>query len=101
VFGLRGNALVYREENKAWQAVKLPSYATVNNGLRLKDGSIMLVTQAGEVLRSVDGAQSFVSLKVPAPVPFVGISQAVDDTVVLTGVRGITAVSLQSLSSRS
>ena len=99
VFGLRGNAFVYRDEAQAWQAVKLPSLATVNNGLRLKDGSTLLVTQAGEVLRSVDGARRFVPLKVPTPVPFVGISQAADDTVVLAGARGTSLVSLKSSTS--
>jgi photosystem II stability/assembly factor-like uncharacterized protein len=99
VCGLRGNAFVYRDELQAWQAVKLPTSATVNNGLRLKDGSTLLVTQAGEVLRSVDNARSFVPLKVPTPVPFVGISQAADDTLVLAGMRGTALVSLKSSTS--
>ena len=100
VFGLRGNAFVYRDEAQEWQSVKLPTSATVNGGLRLKDGSIGLVTQAGEVLRSTDGARAFAQLKVPTPVPFVGIGQAADDTVVLAGMRGITLVSLKSSGSR-
>jgi len=99
VFGLRGNAFAYREETRAWQAVKLPTSATVNNGLRLKDGSTLLVTQGGEVLRSADGARTFVPLRVPAPLPFVGIGQAADDTVVLAGLRGITLVSPNSSTS--
>jgi hypothetical protein len=52
-------------------------------------------------LRSIDGARTFERVKVPTPVPFVGIGQAADDTVVLAGVRGITLVSLKSLGSRS
>lgn len=101
VFGLRGNAFVYRDEARAWQRVELPTSATVNGGQRVKDGSIMLVTQAGEVLRSIDDARTFERVKVPTPVPFVGIGQAADDIVVLAGVRGITLVSLKSLVSRS
>lgn len=101
VFGLRGNAFAYREEAGVWESVKLPTSATINNGLRLKDGSTMLVSQAGEVLHSVDGARTFVPWKVPMAVPFVGISQAADGIVVLAGVHGITLVSPQSSSPRS
>lgn len=100
VFGLRGNAFVYRDEARAWEGVKLPTAATVNNGLRLKDGSIVLVTQAGDVLRSVDGARTFAPLKVAAPLPFVGLEQAADGTLVLAGVRGISAVPSNYSSSR-
>ena len=100
VFGLRGNAFVYRDLAQAWQAVKLPTSATVNHGLRLKDGSIVLVTQAGEVLRSADDARTFAPVAVTTPVPFVGAEQAADATLVLAGMRGITLVSPNSPTTR-
>src|SRR5690606_22289887 len=92
-FGLRGNAFVYQEAS-GWQRLELPTTATVNSGARLNDGSIILVTQAGEVLHYRVDSRSFVRLNVSAPVPFIGIDQVDDDTVVLAGARGITLVSL-------
>ena len=99
-FGLRGNAFVYQDAS-GWQRIELPTNATVNNGVRLNDGSIILVTQAGEALHYSVDAQTFDRLKVPASAPLVGIDQINDDTVVLAGARGITLVPLNILETRS
>ncbi|PBI87719.1 hypothetical protein BKP43_37850 [Variovorax boronicumulans] len=91
-YGLRGNALALRQGSSAWEMLRLPTTATVNTGMRTKDGSTLLATQAGELLRTKDEGRSFSVLDAGTTAPILGMTQAADGTIVLVGLRGATRV---------
>lgn len=63
-FGLRGNLLRSADFGDTWTSIELPGergplQATLAAASLLNDGSLVLVGNAGSVLRSSDGGQSF------------------------------------------
>ncbi len=59
VYGLQGNVWLTANRGSSW--VKVPSKLTrgVNDGTVLEDGAVVLVTNAGGILTSHDGGQTF------------------------------------------
>ena len=59
VYGLQGNVWLTANRGSSW--VKVPSKLTrgVNDGTVLEDGTVVLVTNAGGILTSHDGGQTF------------------------------------------
>ena len=92
VYGLRGNAYCSNDAGNHWARIETGTLATLTAGLALTDGSVVLVSQGGEVLRSIDEGRSFQALPVVHPFPFSGVAQASDDKLILSGIRGITEV---------
>lgn len=58
-FGLRGNMLFSSDLGKSWRIVPNVADATLNDGAVLDDGRIVVVGNAGVVLTSSNGAESF------------------------------------------
>ncbi|WP_417565622.1 WD40/YVTN/BNR-like repeat-containing protein [Marinobacter sp.] len=58
-FGLRGNMLFSNDLGKTWRVVPSTADATLNDGVVLDDGRIILVGNGGLVLTSSNGAESF------------------------------------------
>ena len=58
-YGLQGNVWLTANRGSSW--VKVPSKLSrgVNDGAVLEDGTVVLVTNAGGILTSHDGGQSF------------------------------------------
>ena len=95
VYGLRGNAYCSNDAGNHWARIETGTLATLTAGLALTDGSVVIVSQGGEVLRSIDEGRSFQTLPVVHPFPFSGVAQASDDKLILSGNRGITEVSIK------
>jgi len=91
VFGLRGNAY-WTEDGKTWQKSETGAPNTLTAGIRLQDGSLALVDEAGRVLLSRDGGASFKQEPMGKPSPLTGIVQASDGSLVLSGVRGLKRI---------
>lgn len=94
-YGLRGNAYWSDDAGHHWRKIETGTLATLTAGLSLTDGSIVVVSQGGEVLRSTDEGRSFRLLPVVHPFPFSGVTQADDDKLILSGDRGITEVAIK------
>ena len=96
VYGLRGNAYWSDDAGEHWRRSEtgIGTHATFAAGLALADGSVVLASQGGEVLRSTNGGRSFQALPVTHPFPFSGVVQASDDKLLLSGNRGITEVGI-------
>lgn len=58
-FGLRGNMLFSSDLGKSWRVVPSTADATLNDGIVVDDGRIILVGNGGVVLTSGNGAESF------------------------------------------
>jgi photosystem II stability/assembly factor-like uncharacterized protein len=94
VFGLRGNAYLSDNAGNHWRRLATGTEAALTAGRLLRDGSIVLTSQAGEVLRSTDQGRSFHALPVKQPQPFSGIAETAGRGLVLTGNRGTVRVQL-------
>lgn len=96
VYGLRGHAYWSDDGGAHWRESQtgIGTQATFTAGLALTDGSVVLVSQGGEVLRSTDDGRRFQALPVTHPFPFSGVVQAGDDKLLVSGTRGIAEVGI-------
>ncbi len=94
-YGLRGNAYWSQDAGHHWRKIDTGTPAALTAGLVLTDGSIVLASQAGEVLRSTDQGRSFKALAVARRFPFSSVAQAANGDLVLSGARGIDRVSIR------
>lgn len=98
LYGLRGNVL--RSENglQAWTHSESRTSNSISAGLLATDGSLILVDETGQVLRSTDDGRSFTSVALTGTMPFTGIIQKSDGEFVLSGARGTFRFSQKSFS---
>lgn len=92
IVGLRGNAYRSLDGGGSWQKANTGTEASLAAGATLADGSIVLVSLAGDVLRSQDRGLTFAPLKVERPAPFFGIADAGSAGLALVGMRGVRIV---------
>jgi photosystem II stability/assembly factor-like uncharacterized protein len=94
-FGLRGTALYSSDGGAHWQRAATGTQTGLADGAVLDDGSVLLVTQAGQLLRSRDGGASF---QPQAGVPSGPASalqvMAPHQQVLVAGARGVHAQAL-------
>lgn len=57
--GLRGHAFRSTDEGQNWQAIALPSEATLNSAFSADDGTLYLTGNAGTLLKSTDDGLTF------------------------------------------
>lgn len=95
-YGLRGNVYRSSDHGASWQKIDTGMPVTITAATRMADGSLVLVDETGRVLKSSDGGQKFAALPVPQPSPFTGVVQAADGNLVVSGLRGLTRLSLKS-----
>jgi photosystem II stability/assembly factor-like uncharacterized protein len=95
-FGLRGS--VYRSADRGanWTQLAPASQASVAGGTRLKDGRLVLVNQAGQVLLGEAGGLR--TLQGRPLAPLAGVVQADNGDVVVVGMRGAERVALATVS---
>jgi len=94
VGGLKGNAYVSRDHGDSWQILQLPSDASVVDSEMNAGGELMLINQAGQFLvASRDEAYATQVAVEPglAPTAILSIN---DGRVLLSGLQGLTAVSV-------
>jgi photosystem II stability/assembly factor-like uncharacterized protein len=90
IFGLKGNA--YRlEEGSQWQSVETGERSSLTAGKKLADGSLVVVSEGGRLLRSNDQGRHFQTLTAAGldGSTITDATQASDGALVLTGPRGI------------
>ena len=92
-YGLRGNAFATRDLGRHWQQVDTGSAVSISAGAELADGRLILVSQAGEVLISVDGGSSFTHLPGPAGLPLASVAQGPEGLIV-GSLRGVMTTAL-------
>ncbi|MGV8919669.1 MAG: WD40/YVTN/BNR-like repeat-containing protein [Pseudomonas sp.] len=90
IFGLKGNA--YRlEEGSQWQPVATAEPSSLTAGKQLADGSLVVVSEGGRVLRSTDQGRHFQALATSEldGSTITDVTQTTDGALVLTGPRGV------------
>lgn len=88
VFGLRGNVFHRAAPGAAWTRVNTGRGESVVAGTRLADGALVLVDEAGRLLRSTDGGARFDELPASAGPRFTALAEGADKTLVMASVRG-------------
>lgn len=88
-FGLRGSLFRSGDAGKSWERVSIGSPAGITSGTVQRDGSILLVTQAGEIVRSRDQGRTFGPVARSNPMAYYGISGSPQGGVVLVGSEGV------------
>ncbi|AYH45077.1 YCF48-related protein [Azoarcus sp. DN11] len=88
-FGLRGSLFRSANDGGSWEKVALGTSAGITSGVVLPGGEVLLATQGGEVLRSVDQGKSFTEVKPALPMAYYGIVGQPQGGVVLAGSEGV------------
>ncbi|AEB86195.1 WD40/YVTN/BNR-like repeat-containing protein [Alicycliphilus denitrificans] len=91
VFGLRGNAFRSTDAGAHWTKVETGLQDGVTAGAVCRDGSLVLASQSGRILKGDSGAEHFSTLKLAQPVPASAVLCGDGDEVLVGGVRGIRA----------
>jgi photosystem II stability/assembly factor-like uncharacterized protein len=90
--GLRGQA--WRTESGTdWTRADTGVSTGLSAGLARSDGSLVLLSQNGEVLVSRDGGRRFAQ-RAALPMPAAGLAEAAPGTLVLAGRRGVRTLPL-------
>jgi photosystem II stability/assembly factor-like uncharacterized protein len=92
IFGLRGNAFKSSDRGITWQKIDTRLQVAITAAAELRDSSLMLTTQTGDVLVSRDKGDSFERQPVENPFPIADIAQAPNGNVVLVGLRGVRLI---------
>lgn len=87
-FGLRGNAFFSEDGGASWQAAETGVRSGLSAGAALPDGTWLLVSQAGQLLRS-QGGMSFQQVAGVAPEPATALLALTPGCLVVGGVRGL------------
>lgn len=95
IFGLRGNAFWSGDMGHTWKKVDTRLEVTITDGIELSDGSLALVSQAGDVLISHNSGRDFQLQPGQESLPIAAIAQARDGSLVLAGLRGIKRIAPQ------
>lgn len=88
-FGLRGSLYRSVDEGRSWDRISIGSSAGITSGTELPNGEILLATQAGEIVRSLDGGKTFSGVKVAQPMANYGITRSAQGGIVLAGSEGV------------
>jgi len=99
VYGLRGHAFISNNGGTSWQPSQLGGGgASINTGLRLGDGRIVLGDQAGNVFLSADGGAHFDRVPFDWGAPLTSLAEAADGSLILASLGGIATIPKNTLS---
>jgi len=93
VYGLLGNAYRSTDGGATWDKVTLPTGASILASAELPNGHLILATQAGELLESVDQGATFHTLGASQPGGIFAMALR-GDTAVLAGAAGLSRIAL-------
>ena len=96
-YGLRGHAVASTDAGRTWIAIDTRVTTSINAGLLLSDGRVILGTDTGEILVSEDGGSNFLPLPLSIPEPVSGLAE-ISGGLVAVGARGVAHISLSSAS---
>ncbi|AMO25314.1 glycosyl hydrolase [Ramlibacter tataouinensis] len=95
VFGLRGNAFRTTDAGASWTKVETGLQAGLTSGVVRTDGSVLLASQTGQLLLSVDEGATFRRIPLPNPAPVFTLADAGNGNVAMAGFGGVRLESLK------
>jgi photosystem II stability/assembly factor-like uncharacterized protein len=88
-FGLRGNAWVSHDRGQSWQRAATGVANTLTAGTVLADGTVVMASQAGQLLVSRDGGATFAPQALARPQSAAAVLALDRGEVLVGGVRGL------------
>lgn len=88
-YGLKGNAYISRNQGESWSNIQTNTAVSISAATELNDGTIVLATQAGELLAGLPGSDQFKVVKHLPGFPVTSIKQADSGDLIITGLRGV------------
>ena len=95
VFGLRGNVYRSTDGGANWSKVETGVGAGISSGVVRGDGSVVLASQAGQLLLSMDAGASFRPVKPAVVAPIFAVSDTKAGAVALAGLGGVRMESIK------
>jgi photosystem II stability/assembly factor-like uncharacterized protein len=92
--GLRGSVVRSTDGGRTWQAVATGVSVGLTASTVDEQGGLVIVSQAGHVLRSRDDGASFTPAPIERPLPAAAVAAATPGRLVVAGPRGAQAVAL-------
>lgn len=101
VFGMRGQAYLTRNAGQQWTQIETGDASALTGGSVLTPGQVVVVSQAGSVLRYRLGKTQMEKLPIAPPMPYAAVATAADGAMALAGLGGVRAIpATQSNSSK-
>ena len=94
-FGLRGNAVRSLDQGESWQQFETGTSASLQGGLILKDGRILLLAENGQIVMGTKRSDDFHVLDKQLA-PAAEAIQVSDDQLLLVGPSGVQTLSLSA-----
>jgi len=98
-YGLRGNAFRSVDAGRSWQTVKVPQ-VTLTAGVKLGEHTLMLASEAGSLLLSSDGGQTFSEASSQPANSMVGLLKYSDELLIGAGIRNMISIGLRPITSK-
>ena len=92
-YGLRGNAVRSLDQGESWEQIKTGTSASIQGGLILKDGRVLLLVENGQIVMSNERSDEFHAIDKQLA-PAVEAIQVSDDQLLLVGPTGVQTLSL-------
>jgi photosystem II stability/assembly factor-like uncharacterized protein len=89
IFGLGGHAFRSNDQGATWEPVHTGVSASIMAGKQLRDETIVLVTESGELMAGGDNGDNFRPLRLTDRFPFADLAEAENGNLVLVGMRGV------------
>jgi photosystem II stability/assembly factor-like uncharacterized protein len=96
VYGLRGKAFRSTDAGAHWVQVGTGVSATLTSGTVRADGSVVLASQAGQLLVSNDEGASFKRIRAGTAAPAFALAEAPNGMLAIAGVRGVRLDSVRA-----
>jgi photosystem II stability/assembly factor-like uncharacterized protein len=92
-YGLRGHAVASTDAGRTWSAIDTGVTTSINAGILLSDGRLLLGTDTGEILVSNDSGATFQALPSAIPEPVASLAET-SGGFIAVGARGVAHLSL-------
>ena len=91
-YGLKGNIYISHNQGGNWSKIQSNTEASISAATERSDGTVILATQAGELLAGASHSDSFKVIKQLHGFPVTSIIEAHSGDLVITGLRGVITV---------
>jgi photosystem II stability/assembly factor-like uncharacterized protein len=99
-YGLKGNVYVSHNQGADWSKIQSNTAASISAATELSNGTVILATQAGELLAGKINSDHFDVIKHLPGFPVTSIDEAESGDLIITGLRGVIKVNKNDIKSQ-
>lgn len=98
-YGLKGNIYISHNQGEDWLKIQSHTEVSISAATELSDGTIILATQAGELLAGLNNSDNLKTITQLHGFPITAIEEAASGDLILTGLRGVMKVNKKEITS--